>query len=160
MVSGWRPSSLSVRPTPRAKLRAGSVTGWPRRLCGFAVDRHGRARRRISPGPIRPYIFGSRDRANATFSQISAMMMLNEVYNRQILQLAASIPRLGRLEHPDATARAHSKLCGSTVTADLKMDRDVVTDFGHEGKACALGQASSSIMARNVVGSCALGLRD
>src|SRR5260370_24749269 len=153
MVSGWRPSSLAVRPTSGAKLRAGSVAGWPGRVCGSAVDRHGRARRRISPGPVRPYIFGSRHRANATFSQISAMMMLNEVYNRQILQLAASIPRLGRLEHPDATARAHSKLCGSTVTAGLKMDGDVVTDFAHDVNACALGHASSSIMPPNLVAS-------
>jgi NifU-like protein involved in Fe-S cluster formation len=85
--------------------------------------------------------------------------MLNEVYNRRILELAASIPRLGRLADPDATARAHSKLCGSTVIADLKMEGDVVTDFAHEVKACALGQASSSIMARNVVGSRAEELR-
>ena len=79
--------------------------------------------------------------------------MLNEIYNRRILELAADIPRLGRLAHPDATATAHSKLCGSTVTVDLKMDGDVVTDFAHEVKACALGQASSSIMARHVVGA-------
>src|ERR1700745_1756400 len=85
--------------------------------------------------------------------------MINEVYNRRILELAASIPRLGRLAGPDATATAHSKLCGSTVTVDLKMDGDVVSDFAHEVKACALGQASSSIMARNVVGSRAEELR-
>src|SRR5262249_56371917 len=112
-----------------------------------------RARRPISPGPTRPYIFGRRRAANAAFGQISARGMVNEVYNRRILELAASIPRLGRLADPDATARAHSKLCGSTVIADLKMEGDVVTDFAHEVKACALGQASSSIMARNVVGS-------
>ena len=86
--------------------------------------------------------------------------MLNEVYNRRILELAASIPRIGRLDHPDASATAHSKLCGSTVTADIKMEGDVVTDFAHEVKACALGQASSSIMARNVVGSRAQELRE
>jgi NifU-like protein involved in Fe-S cluster formation len=86
--------------------------------------------------------------------------MLNEVYNRRILELAAAIPRLGRLGDPDASATAHSKLCGSTVTVDLKMQDDVVTDFAHEVKACALGQASSSIMARNVVGSRAGELRD
>jgi NifU-like protein involved in Fe-S cluster formation len=86
--------------------------------------------------------------------------MLNEVYNRRILELAGTIPRLGRLGRPDATATAHSKLCGSTVTIDLKMDGDVVTDFAHEVKACALGQASSSIMARNVVGSRAAELRE
>jgi NifU-like protein involved in Fe-S cluster formation len=86
--------------------------------------------------------------------------MLNEVYNTRILELAGNIPRLGRLAHPDATATAHSRLCGSTVTVDLKMDGDVVTDFSHEVKACALGQASSSIMARHVVGSSAEELRN
>src|SRR5436305_11437271 len=85
--------------------------------------------------------------------------MLNEVYNRRILELAAAIPRIGRLEKPDASATAHSKLCGSTVTIDLKMDGDTVTDFAHDVKACALGQASSSIMARNVVGAKADELR-
>ena len=86
--------------------------------------------------------------------------MLNEVYNRRILELAAAIPRIGRLERPDASATALSKLCGSTVTIDLKMDGDTVTDFAHEVKACALGQASSSIMARNIVGSNAHELRE
>jgi NifU-like protein involved in Fe-S cluster formation len=86
--------------------------------------------------------------------------MLNEVYNSRILELAAGIPRLGRLEKPDASATAHSRLCGSTVTVDLKMDGETVTDFAHEVKACALGQASSSIMASHVVGSNAAELRD
>jgi NifU-like protein involved in Fe-S cluster formation len=86
--------------------------------------------------------------------------MINEVYNRRILELAGNIPRLGRLKEPDATATAHSKLCGSTVTVDLKMDGDTVTDFAHEVKACALGQASSSIMARQVVGAKAGELRE
>ena len=85
--------------------------------------------------------------------------MLNEIYNRRILELAADIPRLGRLSAPDASATAHSKLCGSTVTVDLKLEGDVVTDFAHDVKACALGQASSSIMARQVVGSTAEELR-
>ena len=85
--------------------------------------------------------------------------MINDIYNRRILELAGGIPRLGRLAKPDASATAHSKLCGSTVTVDLKMDGDTVTDFAHEVKACALGQASSSIMARNVVGAKANELR-
>ena len=86
--------------------------------------------------------------------------MLNDVYNSRILELAGNIPRLGRLPAPDASATAHSKLCGSTVTIDLKMDGDTVTDFAHDVKACALGQASSSIMARNVIGARANELRD
>jgi len=79
--------------------------------------------------------------------------MINDIYNKKILAFAADIPRLQRLDSPDATAVAHSRLCGSKVTVDLKMEDGVVTDFGHEVKACALGQASSSIMARHVVGS-------
>ena len=79
--------------------------------------------------------------------------MLNDIYNRRILELAGEIPRLGRLAAPDASATAHSKLCGSTVTIDLKLADGKVADFAHDVKACALGQASSSIMARHVVGS-------
>jgi NifU-like protein involved in Fe-S cluster formation len=86
--------------------------------------------------------------------------MLNEVYNSRILELAGNIPRIGRLADPDASATAHSKLCGSTVTVDLKMQGDVVTDFAHDVKACALGQASSSIMARHVIGAHAGELRE
>ena len=86
--------------------------------------------------------------------------MLDDVYNKRILSLAANIPLLERLASPDATARAHSKLCGSTVTVDLAMEGDVVTGFGHDVKACALGQASSSIMAHHVVGSTAQELRE
>ena len=86
--------------------------------------------------------------------------MLNDIYNKRIIELAGNIPRLGRLPDPDASATAHSKLCGSTVKIDLKMDGDVVTDFAHDVKACALGQASSSIMASHVVGSNANELRE
>jgi NifU-like protein involved in Fe-S cluster formation len=86
--------------------------------------------------------------------------MLDDVYNRRILELAADIPRLGRLERPDASATAHSRLCGSTVTVDLVTDGDRVTDFAHEVKACALGQASSSVMGRQVVGATVDELRE
>lgn len=85
--------------------------------------------------------------------------MLNEVYNRRIIELAGNIPRLGRLPQPDASATAVSKLCGSMVTIDLAMDGDTVTDFAHEVKACALGQASSSIMASHIIGAKADELR-
>jgi NifU-like protein involved in Fe-S cluster formation len=113
------------------------------------------SRRRVGTYILRR---GAAGNAVAFKFRISAAM-LNEVYNRRILELAGSIPRLGRLPEPDASATAHSKLCGSTVTVDLKMDGDTVTDFAHVVKACALGQASSSIMARNVVGAKADELR-
>jgi len=79
--------------------------------------------------------------------------MLNDIYSRRILELAADIPLLGTLPDADAGAKAHSKLCGSTVTVYLKLDGNVVSAFAHEVKACALGQASSSIMGRHVIGS-------
>lgn len=79
--------------------------------------------------------------------------MLNDVYNKRILELAADIPRQGRLAAPDASATAHSRLCGSTVTVDVALRDGKVVDFAHDVKACALGQASSSIMARNIIGS-------
>jgi len=86
--------------------------------------------------------------------------MLNDIYNQKILAFAADIRRHHRLDHPDGTAVAISKLCGSKVTVDIKLDGDKVSDFGHEVKACALGQASSSIMARHVIGSTGQELRE
>src|SRR2546423_15426179 len=86
--------------------------------------------------------------------------MLNDIYNKRSIELAGNIPRLGRLPAPDASPTAHSKLCGSTVKVALKMEGPVVSDFAHDVKACALGQASSSIMARHVVGSTASELRE
>lgn len=79
--------------------------------------------------------------------------MLDEIYNSRILEFAGNIPHLNRLADPDGTATAHSKLCGSTVTVDVTLDGDVISGFGHDVKACALGQASSSIMARHAVGA-------
>lgn len=85
---------------------------------------------------------------------------MDDVYNSRILDFAGNIPRVGRLEKPDASAKAHSKLCGSTVIVDLKMIGDIVTDFAHDVKACALGQSSASIMARNIVGAKSSELRE
>lgn len=79
--------------------------------------------------------------------------MMDDIYNSKILEFAGNIPLTGTLENADATAQAHSKLCGSRVRIWLKMDGDIVTGFAHDVKACALGQASSSIMARHVIGA-------
>ncbi|MCU0829918.1 MAG: iron-sulfur cluster assembly scaffold protein [Rhizobiaceae bacterium] len=78
---------------------------------------------------------------------------MDDIYNAKLLDLAANIPAVGRLEQPDATAKAHSKLCGSTVTVDLKLTDGRVSAFAHVVKACALGQASSSVMARAILGA-------
>jgi NifU-like protein involved in Fe-S cluster formation len=85
--------------------------------------------------------------------------MLNRIYSQSILDFAAHIPLLGTLPDADAWATSHSKLCGSTVAVQLKIECSVITSFAQELKACVLGQASSSIMARNVVGSTVAELR-
>lgn len=84
---------------------------------------------------------------------------MDDIYNSRILEFAGNIPRIGTLDNADAEASAHSKLCGSRVKIWLKMDGDRVSDFAHEVKACALGQASSSIMARHVIGATAAEVR-
>ena len=84
---------------------------------------------------------------------------MDDIYNSKILEFAGNIPRSGVLADADARADKHSKLCGSKVRVHVKMDGDTVSDFAHEVKACALGQASSSIMARHVIGASAAEIR-
>lgn len=96
---------------------------------------------------------------NVRYAATDWKRMIDDVYNAKILGFAGNIARIGRLEQPDASAKAHSKLCGSTVVVDIRMQDGTVTDFAHEVKACALGQASSSIMAQHVVGATAEELR-
>ena len=75
-----------------------------------------------------------------------------ELYSDQILLLAGNIPLMDRLESPDFTITRRSKLCGSLVTIDLTMANEVITSYGHEVKACVLGQASAAILAKDVIG--------
>ena len=79
--------------------------------------------------------------------------MISELYSGGVLDAAAAIPPARRLAAPDASATKASRVCGSEVTVDLVMKDGVVADFGMEAKACALGQASASILARNILGA-------
>ncbi len=86
-------------------------------------------------------------------TQDGGMAELDEIYNTRILELAGVMPRNQRLAHPDASATAHSKLCGSTITVDLSLSGGRVSDYGQTVKACLLGQAAASIVGREIVGS-------
>ncbi len=88
------------------------------------------------------------------------MTDLNDIYGDRILELAANISHTERLGQPDVTATAHSKLCGSTIAVDLMVEGDRVTDFGQTVKACLLGQAAASVMAREIIGTEARELRE
>lgn len=78
---------------------------------------------------------------------------MDDIYNNKILAFAGNIPLTGAMADADASAQKHSKLCGSRVKVYLKLENGCVSAFSHEVKACALGQASSSIMAHHVVGA-------
>jgi NifU-like protein involved in Fe-S cluster formation len=77
---------------------------------------------------------------------------LIKLYSGRILELAASIPNLGRLNAPDGTAKMRSPLCGSTVTVDLRIENGRIAEFAQDVKACALGQASAAILGRKAIG--------
>lgn len=77
---------------------------------------------------------------------------LIKLYSGRILELAAEIPHLGRLPHPDASVRKRSPLCGSTVTVDVVMRDGRVAEFAQDVKACALGQAAASVVGSAVIG--------
>ncbi|WP_108814275.1 iron-sulfur cluster assembly scaffold protein [Loktanella sp. Alg231-35] len=83
---------------------------------------------------------------------MSAENDLIKLYSGRILALAADMPRAARLDHPTATAKKRAPLCGSTVTVDVTVQDGVITDYGQDVKACALGQAAAAVVGANVVG--------
>lgn len=84
--------------------------------------------------------------------KVSDTSDLVQLYSSRILALTADMPLTERLENPDATVKKRAPLCGSTVTVDVKMKDGVITSFGQDVKACALGQASAAIMGGTVIG--------
>ena len=77
---------------------------------------------------------------------------LMQLYSGRILALAADIAHLGRLDAPDGTAKRRSPLCGSVVTADVRLRDGRVTAFGQDVKACALGQAAAAVVGQAAIG--------
>ncbi|HEY8574072.1 iron-sulfur cluster assembly scaffold protein [Phenylobacterium sp.] len=79
--------------------------------------------------------------------------MIDDLYSAKLLRLAANLPRVGRLDAPDASVEKVAKLCGSRVLVDVKVEGDQVADFAQDVKACALGQAAASVLGAHVVGA-------
>jgi NifU-like protein involved in Fe-S cluster formation len=80
-------------------------------------------------------------------------MELNELYSERILEIAGNPPNAPRLAHPAASARKVSRLCGSVIEVDIAVEDGRITGYGHEVAACALGQTSAAIVAREIVGT-------
>jgi NifU-like protein involved in Fe-S cluster formation len=77
---------------------------------------------------------------------------LMKLYSQRILALAAGIPHIGRLEHPQGSAMKRSPLCGSTVTVDVSLEHGKISQFAQDVKACALGQSSASVLGAHAIG--------
>ena len=77
---------------------------------------------------------------------------MSALYNKDILRLAASIPHHARLAEAQASVEKRSPTCGSRVTTDVRMEGGKLVELGLDVKACALGQASASLMAARAIG--------
>ncbi len=80
-------------------------------------------------------------------------MELSDLYSEKILDLAGNAVQPGRLTDADASARKVSRVCGSVIEVDLKVEGGVIVAYGHDVSACALGQTSAAVVAREVVGT-------
>ena len=80
-------------------------------------------------------------------------MALSELYSDKILDIAGNAVQPGRLPAPDASARKVSRICGSVIEVDVVVADGVITGYGQEVSACALGQTSAAIVARDIVGT-------
>ncbi len=78
--------------------------------------------------------------------------MSTDLYSGRVLELAAQIPHVGTLPNPQGRALKVSRLCGSQISVDVNLTDEIVSEFAIEPKACALGQASASVLARNIIG--------
>jgi len=83
---------------------------------------------------------------------MSSKTDLIKLYSGHILELAADIPLTDRLKDPQASVKERAPLCGSTVTVDVNLEHGKISGFGQDVKACALGQAAASVVARQIIG--------
>lgn len=85
---------------------------------------------------------------------------MDDLYHPRILELAADIPHVGRLENPDGAATKVSRVCGSVVTVELNLTNGVVSEIAVHPKACALGQAATGVLAMHAIGATSAEIRE
>jgi len=85
---------------------------------------------------------------------VSGSEPINQLYSRKILGFASDIPHVGRLDNPQASGHAVSRLCGSEIHLDIRLDENgAISDFAQDIKACALGQTAASVVGHNIMGA-------
>src|SRR5262245_60221181 len=104
----------SPRPNSADRTPHSDIMAWPRRQ---RSQLDGRAYLPCCANPTIPYILLQRygaigrirqDRCHSP-EEAPSEAMINDVYNKRIIELAGNIPRLGRLPDAQASATAHSK---------------------------------------------------
>lgn len=85
---------------------------------------------------------------------------MDDLYHPRIMELAADIPHVGRLDAPDGAATKVSRVCGSVVTVELGLENGVVSKIAVHPKACALGQAATGVLAMHAIGATPKEIRD
>jgi NifU-like protein involved in Fe-S cluster formation len=80
-------------------------------------------------------------------------MELSDLYSQKILEIAGNQPMPGRLADASASARRVSRVCGSAIEVDIRVEAGIITAYGHDLQACALGQTSAAIVAAHIVGT-------
>ena len=88
-----------------------------------------------------------------TRNSVVWLMELSDLYSQKILDLAGNAVQPGRLPDADASARKVSRVCGSVIEVDVRVRDGVIVAYGHEISACALGQTSAAVVAREIVGT-------
>ena len=82
-----------------------------------------------------------------------ALAMSDTLYGLDVLRLAAAVGDYPLLPDPDARVERRSAVCGSEMTVDVTMGVDGrVNAVGVRARACALGQAAATLLARGING--------
>ncbi len=76
-----------------------------------------------------------------------------DLYTPDVSALAIGNPYPERLVDAHGSAERRSPICGSRVTVDVRLGADGRIDaLGTQVRACLLGQASSTLLARHAIG--------
>lgn len=73
-------------------------------------------------------------------------MSLTDAYRTVVLEHNRAPRRRGRLAAPDVSAEGVNKLCGDSLTLDLRIVAERITAYGFDAEASALTLAATSIM--------------
>ena len=86
------------------------------------------------------------------YTNMSDNSEMIDLYSKKILEFAGNIPLTTPLNTFSGTATRRSPMCGSNLQVWITVNGGKITNFSHEVKTCALGQASSAIIAEQIIG--------